>query len=105
MDGYEYVIKDAMGSVVSSGPIGTNYTVEIRQNGTLYSKTTVIVRGDIDCNGVIRSGDYIKVKKHIRKTSVITDPILLVAANVNADSNNAVNSGDYIRIKNIMRNK
>ena len=104
-DGYEYVIKDAKGSVVSSGPIGTNYTVEIRQNGTLYSKTTVIVRGDIDCNGVIRSGDYIKVKKHIRKTSVITDPILLVAANVNADSNNAVNSGDYIRIKNIMRNK
>lgn len=104
-DGYEYVIKNASGRTVSNvnDPIGTNYTVEIRINGSLYAKTIVIVRGDVDCNGRIGSGDYVKVKKHLRGTGVITDPILLVAAD--ADNKNSVSSADYIRIKRIMRNK
>lgn len=104
-DGYDYVIKNANGKTVSNAeePIGTNYTVEIRVNGSLYAKTIVIVRGDVDCNGKIGSSDYVKVKKHLRGTNVITDPILSVAAD--ADSKNGIKSGDYIRIKNIMRKK
>ncbi|MDO5331516.1 MAG: hypothetical protein Q4E99_02445 [Bacillota bacterium] len=104
-DGYDYVIKNANGKTLSNAeePIGTNYTVEIRVNGSLYAKTIVIVRGDVDCNGKIGSSDYVKVKKHLRGTNVITDPILSVAAD--ADSKNGIKSGDYIRIKNIMRKK
>lgn len=99
--GYTYVVKDASGKTVTSGPVGTNYTVEIKVDGKLYAKTTIIVRGDTDCNGKISSMDYVKVKNHIRKTTLITDAIIQVAADANNDGN--IKATDYTRIKNIMR--
>ena len=98
--GYTYIVKDSKGNTVTSGPIGTKFTVEI--SGYPSTKVTVIVRGDTDCNGSISSMDYVKIKNHIRGTSKITDAIIQVAADANNDSK--LNATDYVRVKNVIRN-
>ena len=97
-DGYNYIVKDVNGKTVTSGVIGTKYTVEIE--GFPSTARTIIVRGDTDCNGKITSMDYVKIKNHILKKNVISDEILKVAADANTDGK--ISSLDYVRIKNIM---
>lgn len=98
--GYTYIVKDSKGNTVTSGPVGTKFTVEI--SGYPSTKVTVIVRGDTDCNGSISSMDYVKIKNHIRGTSKITDAIIQVAADANNDGK--LNATDYVRVKNVIRN-
>ena len=99
-DGQTYVVKNTDGEIVTSGPIGTNFTVEI--DGHPSTRVTVIVRGDLDCDGEISAMDYVKIKNHMRGAKLITDPVILLAADANGDGDE-IGALDYVRVKNIMR--
>ena len=86
------VIKNAKGEKVTSGNIGTGYTIEY--NGKTY---TAIKLGDVNGDGNINSGDTLALKQHVAKIKSITNENYSEAADVNKDG--VINSGDSLIAK------
>ena len=61
------VVKNTSGKTVTSGNIGTGFT--IKYNGTAY---TVIKKGDVNSDGKVTSSDYVKIKNYIMGKGTIT---------------------------------
>lgn len=91
------VIKDSNGKEITSGNIGTGYT--IKTNGITY---TIRKLGDANGDGGITSSDYVRIKNYLRGTASL-DANQKYAADATGDG--AVTSADYVRIKNYLRNK
>ena len=66
---------------------------KIKVNGKEY---TVTVKGDPSCDGTINSADLLKIVKHLKGTSKITDTYINSAADVNSDG--TINSADLLKI-------
>lgn len=86
------VIKNASGKTVTSGNLGTGYTV--KYNGTTY---TVVKLGDTTGNGAVDSADLLSVQRHLIGKKKITDKYQLSAAD--ATSNGKVDSADLLAIQ------
>ncbi len=86
------VVKNTKGKEVTSGNIGTGYTV--KYSGQTY---TVVKKGDTNGDGEVKATDYMKIKNYIMNTSKLTSQQKL-AADVNEDGE--VKSTDYMKIKN-----
>ena len=85
-------IKNAKGEKVTSGNIGTGYTV--KYNGKEY---TVIKLGDVNGDGKVNSGDTLALKQHIEKIKYVTNNNYKEAADVNEDGK--INYGDSLITK------
>lgn len=93
----DIVIKNLSGQEVTSGNIGTGYTIKV--DGRTY---TVRKLGDATGDGTITSADYVRVKNYLRsKESLNTNQAY--AADVTGDGK--VTSADYVKIKNYLRGK
>jgi len=57
---------------------------------------TVIVNGDIDCNGMLSATDYINLKEHL-KTGIALNKAQTLAADT--DSNGGLSAADYVSLK------
>ena len=86
------VVKDSKGKKVTSGNIGTGYTIEYEGE-----KYTVVKLGDVNCDGKVNSGDTLALKQHVAKVKSITDSNYKKAADVNRDGK--INSGDSLIAK------
>ena len=75
---------------------------KITSNMTLFAKYTKIIvsviRGDANIDGKISALDYVKIKNHIMKQSIITNSKELYGADMNADGK--ISALDYVAIKN-----
>ena len=80
--------------------IFTGSKLKIYKGSELIVEYTNIVRGDVNRDGSISALDYVKVKNHIMKSSIISDFDMLLAADANSD--NGISALDYVRIKNII---
>lgn len=83
-----------------SGYINTGGKLKIYKDGKLYKEFTNIVRGDVNGDARITSADYIKIRKHIMKTEVISNNVYFAAADANQDGK--VTSADYVKIRKII---
>ena len=63
---------------------------------------TVIIKGDVNGDGLIYATDYVKVKNHIMGKSKLTDAYLM-AADINNDGK--IYATDYVQIKNHIMGK
>ena len=93
-------VKNASGQVVTSGTMGTGMTFTLKENGVLTTYT-VVIKGDVDGDGQIRSIDYSIVKNdilNIRKLS----KAYATAGDVDGDGK--IRSIDYSLIKNDILN-
>lgn len=91
------VIKKANGEVITTGQVGTGYTV------TIDNKTyTVVKMGDSNGDGKVTSADYVRIKNKLRNVEKLKE-IELVAADANGDGD--VTSADYVKVKNVLRKK
>ena len=91
------VVKNGEGTKVTSGNVGTGYTI------TYNSKTyTVVKLGDTNGDGKISSADYVRVKNELRNKADLTN-----SQQEAADANNdgKISSADYVKIKNYLRGK
>ena len=86
------VIKNASGKTVTSGNLGTGYTV--KYNGTTY---TVVKKGDVNGDANVKATDYMRIKNYIMNYSTLTSA-QKQAADVNGDG--TVRATDYMKIKN-----
>ena len=91
------VVKNTSGKTVTSGNIGTGFT--IKYNGTAY---TVIKKGDVNSDGKVISSDYVKIKNYIMGKGSLSS-VSKSAADVNQDGK--VTSSDYVKIKNYIMGK
>lgn len=91
------VVKNTSGKTVTSGNIGTGFT--IKYNGTTY---TVVKKGDVSSDGKVTSSDYVKIKNYIMGKGSLSS-VSKSAADVNQDGR--VTSSDYVKIKNYIMGK
>lgn len=91
------IIKNASGKTITSGNIGTGYTVKI--GGTTY---TVVKKGDVNGDGKSTSSDYVKIKNYIMGSNSLSN-VAKSGADVNSDGK--VNSSDYVKVKNYIMGK
>ncbi len=85
-------VKNASGKEVTSGNVGTGYTVSY--NGTTY---TVVKLGDVTGNGIVDSADLLAVQKHLLEKQIITGNSKLKAAD--ATRNGKIDSADLLLIQ------
>lgn len=91
------VIRNTADKEVSSGNIGTGYTIKI--DGRTY---TVRKLGDATGDGTITSADYVRIKNYLRSKESL-DGNQAYAADVTGDGK--VTSADYVKVKNYLRGK
>jgi uncharacterized repeat protein (TIGR02543 family) len=84
----------------SNNYIYTGSKTELYAGSTKVLTYTNIVRGDINGDGKISALDYVMVKNHIMRTSVISNKVNVRAADVNNDGN--ISALDYVSIKNLI---
>ena len=80
--------------------IATGSTTKILKGDKVIIEFVNIVRGDVNKDGKISALDYVKIKNHIMKSSIINEEDMLLAADANLD--NGISALDYVRIKNII---
>lgn len=90
-------VKNTSGKTVTSGNIGTGYTV--KYNGASY---TVVKLGDVDGSGTVTAGDYVKIKNYIMDKGSLNSTAKQ-GADVNSDGK--ITAGDYVQIKNHIMGK
>ncbi len=93
--------KSANGVEITSGTIATNMKFTLRFNNQEYHYT-VVVKGDVNGDGLIYATDYVKIKNHIMGKTALNGAYLL-AADINND--NRIYATDYVRIKNYIMGK
>ncbi len=65
------VVKDAAGSVVTSGAVCTGYTVNLVVNNVVKQSYTLAVDGDVNCDGIISVSDLLSISKVIDGTGTL----------------------------------
>lgn len=88
----DIVIKDTSGKEITTGNIGTGFTIKLE--GRTY---TVIKKGDTNGDGEVKATDYMKIKNYIMSSTKLTEA-QKQAADVNKDGE--VKATDYMKIKN-----
>ena len=86
------VVKDTKGKKVTSGNIGTGYTIEY--DGEKY---TVVKLGDTTGNGKVDSADLLAIQRHLLGKVKITDQYQLKAADTTG--NGKVDSADLLAVQ------
>ena len=89
-----YQITNNDVTIENTQNVGTGYII---LNKDTNEKKTIIVKGDVNCDGRVRATDYMEIKNYIMEVSTLTD-LQLKAADVNNDGN--VRATDYMEIKN-----
>ena len=93
------------GNIVSGGLIGTGQKISItltQENGEMTTYTVmIVVKGDVDGDGQIRSIDYSLVKNDILNLKKLNDGYLLAG---DIDGDGRIRSIDYSLIKNDILN-
>lgn len=94
-------IKNAEGREITSGNIATNMKITLTINQKQYNYT-VVVKGDVNGDGLIYATDYVRIKNHIMGKKKL-EGAYLKAADINNDNN--IYATDYVRIKNYIMGK
>lgn len=93
--------QSANGGEITNGMIATNMKFTLLFNNQEYHYT-VVVKGDVNGDGLIYATDYVKIKNHIMGKTTLSGAYLL-AADINND--NRIYATDYVRIKNYIMGK
>ena len=88
------MIKKADGITIDDEKAGIPTGAKITINGTTY---TAVKYADSNGDGIINSGDLLKIQKHLLNVVPITDPNFISAADVTKDG--TINSGDLLKIQ------
>jgi len=90
------IIKNNSGEDKNSGVMKTGDTAIITI-GNDTKKFEIVIYGDVNGDGKISAGDYVKIKNQIMGTSTLSGAYI-EAADVNKDGK--ASAGDYVKIKN-----
>ena len=89
-------IRDVAGASVTSGIVGTGFTVNLVVNGAVLKSYTMVVMGDVTSDGAVSATDYITLKGALNNTVTLAGAFKTAA---DLDESGEVSSADYIAIK------
>lgn len=90
--GKAITVKKPDGTTITTGNIGTGYSVTIEK-----STYTIVKKGDVTGDAEINSADLLKIQKHLLKAKVETNSTVISAMDANSDG--TVNSADLLKIQ------
>lgn len=90
--GKTIIVKKPDGTTITTGNIGTGYSVTIEK-----STYTIVKKGDVTGDAEINSADLLKIQKHLLKAKVETNSTVISAMDANSDG--TVNSADLLKIQ------
>ncbi len=76
--------------------LATGMEIDVVADGEVVSTYTIVVKGDVNCDGKVNGFDYLLVKKHILKTRTLTGVSFDAGAVLNGKK---ISAFDYIAIK------
>ena len=95
--GQNISVTDLSGNnLMNSAYIPTGSVVKLLNGTSVLDKLTVIVGGDVDCDGKVNATDLVVVKAKFKNTVTLSDAAFNAA---DADGNAVVTATDYIMIK------
>ncbi len=89
-------LKNKQGEEKSTGIIATGDYVAKALNDDNFDIKTVIIEGDVNCDGKITGSDYLYVKRAFMGSLILDDHQMLAACVTNGTS---IVSADYLKIK------
>ncbi len=96
-------IKNVNGSQeILTGNVGTGMKVEVYRDGNLIETLTIVIKGDINGDGIANGPDAIRMLKH-RKHKATLEGVEFMAADINGDG--SVGGPDAIRLLKHRKNK
>ena len=94
---------NADGETESNTTMKTGDVVRMAVSEDWYYDYTIVVIGDVNGDGAIGSADYVKIRKHIMETEILTGSSPgFYAADFNQDEN--ISSMDYIKVRKYIMN-
>jgi len=93
---------DRAGTLIYDDLTKTGESIKININNLKEFAYKVSVLGDVNGDGKISALDYVKIKNHIMKTTLIKADVELLAADVTDDQR--ISALDYVRVKNHIMN-
>ncbi len=79
----------------------TGLIIKLEINGVVHDEATMVVRGDVDGDGIINVSDLLGLINHIRENTLITEYPKFAAANVDEDE--ILNVSDQLKLNNYLR--
>ncbi len=89
-------VKNTSSTTITSGTISTGMTLTLK-TGSSSNTYTLVIRGDVNGDGSIKSSDYVRIKNYIMGSVSLTAAQKLAA---DANKDGSIKSSDYARIKN-----
>ncbi len=92
-------VRNAGGAEITSGTVGTTFTVNLVVGGSVIKSYSVVIAGDVTGDGVVSGADYILVKSAISGTVSLNTPCVKAA---DFDGSGDVSSSDYMYIRTLL---
>ena len=68
------IMKNLSNTTISSGNLGTGYTVALQIDGLIVDKLTIIIKGDINGTGTVNSRDVQLLYDQLNGSETLSDP-------------------------------
>ena len=92
-------VRDISGNEVTNGVVGTGFTVNLVIEGSVAQSYTIVVKGDVTCDGVISTADLMSVRAAIGGTNKFTG---FYEKAGDFDGSGAVNTTDYAAVRKLL---
>ena len=90
-------VLDCQGNAITGvAVVGTGTKINLYENGKLVDTATVVVRGDLDGNGIADTTDYMRIKAFLRGGFELNEEQNKAA---DVDGSGKINTTDYMRLK------
>lgn len=95
---YNISVKNSNNEILGDESlIGSGCKIQIlNTDDEVIYEYNILIYGDVNSDGKINSGDLLSLVKHLNKSNIFTNQIVLKAADVTLDSK--INSGDLLKI-------
>lgn len=90
------VVKDMNGNQVSTGVVATGYTVNLIVNSEVRASYTIVVDGDVSCDGIVSTADMLAVRRVISGSGIFEGVYKLAA---DTDGSDNVSTTDFAIIR------
>ncbi len=92
-------LRTESGDIISpQARVGTGATAEITIGGVTYAKADVCIRGDVNGNGMLDTGDFILIRRGVLGTASLSGANALAA---DADKSGRLDSSDYLLLRRV----
>ena len=90
------IMKNLSNTTISSGNLGTGYTVALQIDGLIVDKLTIIIKGDINGTCTVNSRDVQLLYDQLNGSETLSD-LQLLACDINSDE--LINTSDLLLLK------